>query len=75
MVEVTDAIVTLSVLFLGDGHLSCRDAADTDDNGELDISDPIFLLRHLFLGGVTIPPPVEFPGSDPTADALFCFGP
>ncbi len=48
------------------------EAADSDDSGWVSISDPIFLLRHLFVGGD--PPAAPFPecGPDPTADGLGC---
>ena len=40
-VDMTDAIETLGALFLGGDDLLCEDAADTDDNGEVDISDAV----------------------------------
>ncbi len=69
--DITDAIATLSFLFLGLGVLPCQDAADADDNGSLDISDPIFTLNRLFLGGELIPAPgPDACGLDPTPDEL-----
>jgi hypothetical protein len=50
--------------------ISCLRAGDTDDNGRLDISDAIALLRHLFMADPA--PAALFPdcGRDPPADDL-----
>jgi hypothetical protein len=52
--------------------LFCRDAADANDSGELDVSDAVFALLFLFAGGQ--PPPMRFSscGLDATKDALDC---
>ena len=50
----------------------CLDAADANDDGELDLSDGIFTLNRLFLGGAAPPEPSEACGSDGTADELSC---
>ena len=49
---------------------------DTNDDGNIDIGDPVALLGVLFSGAA--PPSTPFPecGQDPTADTLDCeFGP
>ena len=51
--------------------LACRKAADTNDDGKLNIIDPLALLLHVFRGRV-IPPPFAACGLDPTADSLDC---
>jgi hypothetical protein len=51
----------------------CLDAGDSNDAGELNVSDPIVLLLFLFQGGSPLPPPAV-PGVDPTADRLDCAG-
>jgi len=72
-VDITDAIATLGVLFLGGGAVPCSDAADSNDDGALDISDPVSTLSNLFTGGAPIPAPGPVScGADPTADALDC---
>ena len=43
-------------------------AADADDDGVLDISDPIRTLQFLFLGGPPLPGPSKPGGQDPTPD-------
>jgi hypothetical protein len=52
----------------------CLDAGDGNDDGTLDITDAIFILAHLFLGGPAPPRPYPEPGDDPTPDALGCAG-
>lgn len=74
-VTIADPVQLLSYLFL-DPLLEprCLDAADGNDNGQLDISDAVFLLQHLFLAGAPQPPapgPVTC-GVDPTPDTLGC---
>jgi hypothetical protein len=73
--NITDAIRTLEFLFSGGRELPCRDAADANDDGVIDLSDPVYHLRYLFSG--TAPPPAPFPacGEDPSADELGCAAP
>ena len=71
-VNIADAIAVLSSLFSG-GAISCPDAADSDDTGGVDITDGVYTLSYLFLGGP--PPPAPGPaacGPDPTFDRLAC---
>jgi hypothetical protein len=70
-----DALRILLPLFQDSGfELSCKKAADVNDDSVVDISDAIYLLSYLFLGGDHGPPPAPFPnpGLDPTPDALGC---
>jgi formylglycine-generating enzyme required for sulfatase activity len=67
-----DVITIAGHLFLGDPkHLECDDAADANDDGQVDIGDAISLLFYLFEGDQ---PPEPFPacGEDPTEDGLGC---
>ena len=41
VVNLSDAMTTLAVLFQQQGEISCDDAADANDDGALDVSDPI----------------------------------
>ncbi|MCZ6795216.1 MAG: hypothetical protein O7J95_16550, partial [Planctomycetota bacterium] len=69
---ISDAVCTLSWLFRGEAEPNCLAATNADGVGAVNITDPIYLLTHLFLGG---PPPVApFPdcGAGPTADPLGC---
>jgi len=74
--DISDAISILRFLFAGTAEIDCLDAADTDDSGQVDITDGVRVLDHLFLGGD--PPPAPGPsecGEDPTADLLGCAAP
>ena len=62
---------TLNHLFAGGPPINCPDAADADDNGSINVTDPIYLLRHLFQGGDPLPAPgISVPGPDPTSNDL-----
>jgi hypothetical protein len=74
-------IYSLSCLFLEAGIPPCLDAADANDDGDFDITDPLYTIRWLFIGGKP-PPPTYGPipggcGLDPTEDDLTCefYGP
>jgi hypothetical protein len=43
-----------------------------DDSDSLVITDAIYLLSHLFLGGPGLPAPTGDCGSDPTQGSLGC---
>ena len=75
--DMTDAIHSLSYQFLGNLAVFCDEALDVNDNDKIDISDPLILLQHLFLGTPAPPPPFEECGFDNTgegADTLTCEG-
>lgn len=83
-VNITDAILTLSFLFLGAESPTCLEAANTNNDARLDIADGISLLAYLFLGSEPPAPPGPPPGRcgfDPdnpgSADDLGCdaYGP
>ncbi len=56
----------MGYLFLGSEAPPCRESADLNNDGAINVTDPIYLLGHLFLGG---PPPAE-PGSPAAACGL-----
>jgi len=69
--SIVDAVLTLRHLFQGGETLPCAKAADANDDGKVNVSDPIHILGYLFLDG---PPPAD-PlqcGVDASADALEC---
>jgi len=70
--DLSDPVRTLGYLFLGTVVTECHDAMDADDSGDISISDAIFSLHHLFLGGAPPPPPFPLPGIDPTPDEIDC---
>ena len=74
LVDVSDAVSTLELLFRGEGlPLSerCAKACDANDDGVLDVSDAVRTLLVLFAGTASIAPPSEC-GTDPTDDRLDC---
>lgn len=75
-VNITDAIRILGFLFLGaPDSLECPDAADANDDGKVEVSDAISVLRSLFATGAAPPAPYPYCGIDPTPDALDCATP
>jgi hypothetical protein len=80
-VDAADIILILDLIFPNASSslvIPCHDAADTNDDGALNISDAIRLITYVFnvgSGGLAPPPsPFPGPGMDPTADALDCLG-
>lgn len=71
-VNLTDAVYTLNQLFRGSDPFFCPDAVDANDDGAIDISDPIKILRALFVDSSGLPAPWPNPGIDPTVDNLTC---
>lgn len=69
-----DAVRSLSYLFQGQGRPPCLEALDTDDNGKLELLDPLATLRYLFLSGSPAAEPSTACGIDPTPDGLGCDG-
>jgi hypothetical protein len=74
-VNIADPIAAISFLFRGTYDPQCLDACDADDNGELDLSDIVFLIEYLFRLGPFPPSPgpgfsvvcgfsVQLPGPD-----------
>ncbi len=70
-VDISDAVFSLSYLFLGGPTPTCLDAADANDDGRVDLSDAVYTLGFKFLGGPEIPAPgPNNCGKDPTTDSL-----
>lgn len=72
VVNITDAVLVLRVLFLGDAPRGCDDALDLDDDGEVSLEDCVLGLQFLFLDGPEPPAPFGQCGLDPTPDGLWC---
>ena len=69
VLNVSDAVFTLSFLFIGAELPECLSATDTNDDGTVNITDVIRVLSFLFMGGAGAPPPpFPEPGEDPTRD-------
>ena len=72
-ITVSDSVILLNRLFAGWANADCEDASDVNDDGALDLSDAIYGLRHLFLGGPEPPAPgTSTYGFDTTADPWTC---
>jgi len=72
VLDISDPINILGVLFAGDGSFLCEDAVDANDDGEIDISDPISVLNYLFTEGTTSQVFSNVPAVDETPDSLGC---
>ncbi len=72
---IPDAVMVLSGLFDPDVQLNCLEAADLNDDGMVDLADPIFLLNWKFGGGPGPSGPYPNCGLDPTPDSLDCAQP
>ena len=68
-------IFFLNQLFSDHPVIACDDAADANDDGNLDISDALRTLLYLYSAGdpKTLPAPAATTlGPDPTEDSLGC---
>ncbi len=79
VIDVSDAVVVFTFLFVGGAGPSCRESADVNNSGQVDISDGVAILNFLFGGGPppALPGPTSRPcGPDPdasgSAGALGC---
>ena len=85
-VDIADAAALVSYLFGGSSLYQppCLDACDANDDGVVDMSDPLFVIVYVFRFGPFPPPPgpglikdasgvhLTPPGEDPTDDRLDC---
>ena len=70
-VAINDAVAILNALFGEAGGLACEDAGDVDDDGIVNLTDAVRILRWLFLDDAMPVAPGPFDcGPDPTADAF-----
>jgi hypothetical protein len=67
IVDVSDPIVILGYLFLGEAPPEDIEAADANADDDVDLTDAVFILNFLFSGGPTIPPPYPERGPAPSA--------
>jgi hypothetical protein len=70
--DISDAIYLLRNLFVDGPPPLCADAADVNDDGQVDNSDPVMLVWFLFQGTAAPPSPGGECGPDPTGDDLGC---
>ena len=69
--NMSDSIFILTYLFMGTSAPDCEKAADTNDDGKVDLSDGIYGLNFLFLGGRAPPDPGSC-ARDSSPDELPC---
>ena len=72
VVNITDPVRLLTFLFVLPTPPSCLEACDSDGTGVLNITDAIFTLGFLFLGGPPPPPPGPACGQDTSPSSLGC---
>lgn len=71
-VSAADALGLLDVLFRRGQPSTCLKAADADDDGTLDLSDPVRILLYVFGRERRLPAPLGPCSVDPTPDGLSC---
>jgi len=64
-VDLSDILVLLGFVFLGQEAPSPLEAGDMNDDGELDLADALYALNYLFQAGPAIPAPFPEPGPAP----------
>ena len=70
---LSDSVAILRWLFApepGRESITCMEAADTDDDGNIQIDDAVLLLTSLFIGGDNPAAPFPYPGTDSAHSAL-----
>lgn len=70
--NIVDPVFTLLYLFSDASAPGCLDALDVDDDGQINLADPIGHLTNLFLGGIRPHEPFLRCGEDPSEDSLGC---
>ena len=71
LLDTTDVFRILEYLFTISEALPCRDAADANDDGRVNLSDALSTALHLFQGKL-MPAPTGACGADPSEDSLTC---
>ncbi|MEO2150593.1 MAG: HYR domain-containing protein [bacterium] len=70
-INIQDSVLLLNHLFSGT-PVACRDASDVNDDGLINLVDPIYELMYIMGLGPVPPSPGVVCGADPTPDALEC---
>ncbi len=70
--SMSDVLLLRRHLFNGAIPPLCPDAADANDDGGINIADPVMILQSIFTSDVTLPAPYPAPGIDFTGDSLTC---
>jgi len=70
-VDISDAVALLFYLFAQGRRISCAEACDADESGDLNVTDSLYVLRFLFRGGPP-PAPPGFPACEVVPGADQC---
>ena len=70
-INIQDAVLMLNYLF-SSTEITCADACDADDDGFLNLVDPLFDLMFIMGLGPMPPAPAGVCGADPSPDSLSC---
>ena len=70
-----DAIASIEHLFPVGPAVPCEEQLDANDDGQVNIADPIYIRSWGFILGPEPPPPFPACGSDPTPDLIDCISP
>jgi RHS repeat-associated protein len=70
-VDIADGVRTLVALFRESTALQCEDAADSDDNGRIELNDAVYTFNYLFADGPA-PPGRSGCCEDKSPDELDC---
>ena len=74
-VNISDPVFVLVRLFVLPVGFPCEDAADANDDGEIQLADAVTILEFLFRASGPLPDPgTGDSGPDPTTDDLTCSG-
>jgi len=73
--DVSDVVSILFHLFQPDFEIPCERAADVNDSGSVDVSDPIYELAFFYQAGPAPAAPYPACGIDPSPDGLSCDNP
>jgi hypothetical protein len=66
--DISDGIVMLGYMFLGDAEPKCMLAADVNADNRVDLSDAIYMFNYMFNGGPKPRDPFESCGTDQRTD-------
>ncbi len=72
-VDLADGLYILAYLFQAGAPSTCEDAADSNDDGRINLLDAIYLFQFLIGNlGSELPAPFASAGVDLTQDTLNC---
>lgn len=69
-VNTTDVSLIMSCVVYGTCPAGNDDVYDSNDDGSLDVSDPVYAANYAYSGGPAPPPPFVTAGADPTPDSI-----